>query len=76
MPRDTDANTVQGKVLLTDTRKTTVYTDDHHLVATLGVDDLVIVHTEDATLVARKDQVQDIKCIVEALKMQGLERYT
>lgn len=41
------------------------------LVSLVGVDDLVVVQTKDATLVARRDQVQEVKKIVERLKQQG-----
>ena len=52
-----------------------VYSTDR-LVATLGVDDLVIVDTSDATLVCRKDRVQDVRLVVEALKAIGAEEVT
>ena len=42
-------------------------TEDDHLIATIGVDDLVIVHSPDATLVCHKDQVQRIKDLVAEL---------
>jgi mannose-1-phosphate guanylyltransferase/mannose-6-phosphate isomerase len=41
------------------------------LIATLGVDYLVFVDTPDATLVARKDRVQDVKMLVDRLKADG-----
>jgi len=40
---------------------------DHHMVVAIGVDDLIIVDTPDATLVARKDKAQEVKTIVEHL---------
>jgi mannose-1-phosphate guanylyltransferase/mannose-6-phosphate isomerase len=41
------------------------------MIATLGVEDLVIIDTADATLVARKDRVQDVKLLVDRLKADG-----
>ncbi|MCH7882776.1 MAG: cupin domain-containing protein, partial [Proteobacteria bacterium] len=41
------------------------------LVATLGLDDLIVIETDDAVLVAAKDRVQDVKKIVEMLNEQG-----
>jgi mannose-1-phosphate guanylyltransferase len=73
---DQAGNAVRGPAHLLRTSKTTIVTEPGHLVATLGVEELVIVHTEDATLVARKADVQDIKQLVEALKEQGLEGLT
>ncbi len=46
---------------------------EHKLVTTLGVEDLIIVDTDDALLVANKNHVQDIKQIVEALSEEGRE---
>lgn len=43
----------------------------HRLVGVIGVEDLVIVETKDAVLVAKKDRVQDVKKLVEKLKAQG-----
>jgi mannose-1-phosphate guanylyltransferase len=41
------------------------------LTALVGVEDLIVVHTDDATLVARRDRCQEVKQIVEALKAAG-----
>jgi mannose-1-phosphate guanylyltransferase len=51
-----------AKTLFFDSRGTLVVSSDPgHLVAALGCDDLVIVHTPDATLVCRKDRAEDVK---------------
>ena len=48
--------------LLVDTRGTLVASSDsRHLIATLGCDDLIVIHTPDATLVCRRDRAEDIK---------------
>nr|WP_203301152.1 mannose-1-phosphate guanylyltransferase/mannose-6-phosphate isomerase [Marinobacter sediminum] len=44
---------------------------DHRLVATVGVEDLVIVETKDAVLVAHKDRVQDVKKVVSQIEADG-----
>lgn len=67
--KDAEGNVLQGDVLLTSTTNSLVYAQSR-LVATLGVDNLVVVETEDAVLVAHKDSVQDIKAIVGELKKQ------
>ena len=59
-----------GDTILNDTRNSLVSTSDR-LVTTLGVDDLVIVDTKDALLVAHRDKVQDVKKIVAQIKAQG-----
>jgi mannose-1-phosphate guanylyltransferase/mannose-6-phosphate isomerase len=45
------------------------------MIATIGVEDLVIIDTPDATLVARKDRVQDVKTIVDHLKASGRQEH-
>jgi len=69
--RDSDGNRHDGDVISIDTRGSLVRASDRRMIATLGVDDLVIIDTADATLVARKDRVQDVKAIVDALKEAG-----
>lgn len=68
---DADGNTVQGPVCLVDTKNTIVVADGGNLVATLGVEDLVIVQSGGATLVARKDQLDKLKGLVEGLDRAG-----
>ncbi len=64
-----------GDVVSVDSRDCLVRASDRRLVATIGVDDLVIVDTPDATLVARKDRVQDVKTIVDTLKDAGRQEH-
>ena len=65
-----DGNAVHGDVLLHDTRNSLVRSQSR-LVAAVGVDDLVIVETDDAVLVASRAHAQDTKHIVNALKAAG-----
>ncbi|MGM0984653.1 MAG: mannose-1-phosphate guanylyltransferase/mannose-6-phosphate isomerase [Pseudomonadota bacterium] len=65
-----DGNAVQGDVLLHATRNSLVHSHSR-LIATVGVEDLVVVETEDAVLVANRHAAQDIKGIVEQLKAEG-----
>ncbi|UTW14255.1 mannose-1-phosphate guanylyltransferase/mannose-6-phosphate isomerase [Marinobacterium rhizophilum] len=68
--KDAEDNVLKGDVLIKDCQGILAYAE-HRLVAAIGVDDLVIVETRDAVLVARKDRVQDVKHIVEELEQQG-----
>ncbi len=64
---DSDGNIRRGDVITVDTHDT--YVDAAtRLVATVGVDDLVVVETADAVLVARKGRVQEVKAVVDQLK--------
>ena len=69
--RDADGNRHEGDVISVDTKDSLVRASERRLVATIGVEDLVIVDTPDATLVARKDRVQDVKAVVDALNAAG-----
>ncbi|KVU70684.1 mannose-1-phosphate guanylyltransferase [Burkholderia ubonensis] len=68
--RDESGNTFKGDVVARDTKNTFVRSE-HRMVAVLGVDDLVVVETADAVLVAHKSRTQDVKKIVEQLSVDG-----
>lgn len=64
--QDGDGNAHHGDVIAIDSRNSYAYA--RRLVALVGVDDLVVVETDDAVLVAAKDKVQDVKQVVAQLK--------
>lgn len=59
-----------GQAIMSDSVNCLVSTSDR-LIATLGVEDLVVVDTKDAILVAHRDKVQDVKKIVAEIKQNG-----
>ncbi|MFC2971525.1 mannose-1-phosphate guanylyltransferase/mannose-6-phosphate isomerase [Azotobacter bryophylli] len=65
-----EGNVLKGDVLQQDTRNTYVHSESR-LVAAVGVDDLMIIETKDAVLVAHKNHVQDVKSIVERIRNDG-----
>ncbi|MEQ1662968.1 MAG: mannose-1-phosphate guanylyltransferase/mannose-6-phosphate isomerase [Thiobacillus sp.] len=65
--KDAEGNATRGDVMLESARNNFVRADTR-LVALLGVEDLVVVETADVVLVAKKDQVQDVKKLVDRLK--------
>lgn len=67
--KDTDGNVHHGDVMSHNANNNYVFAETG-LVATVGIDDVVIVQTKDAVLVVKKDQVQDVKKVVEALKKE------
>lgn len=69
LPRDAQGNTVLGDAMLESCRNTYVNAGKR-LVAVVGVDDVVVIETDDAVLVLRRDRAQDVKKIVDALKAQ------
>lgn len=72
LPKDQSNNSVMGgcETILEDTSNCLISASDR-LVTTLGVDDLVVIDTVDALLVAKKDKVQDVKKIVAEIKARG-----
>ena len=70
--KDTNGNVIQGDVFTEETTNTYIHAN-HHMVATIGVQDLVIVDTPNATLIATKDKAQEVKKIVERLQDQVRE---
>jgi len=72
--KDAEGNVFRGDVLIQDSRNTYVHADSR-LVAVVGVEDLVIVETKDALLVANKDRVQDVKKIVERIRESGRQEH-
>jgi mannose-1-phosphate guanylyltransferase len=67
--KDSNGNVLQGDVLTHNSQNCFVRSEQQ-LIATVGVQDLVVISTKDAVLVAHKDQAQDVKHIVAALKQQ------
>jgi len=65
--KDDAGNAIKGDVLALDTHNSYIHSSSK-LVAVVGVDDLVVVETDDAVMVASKDKVQDVKAIVDQLK--------
>ncbi|MUK29479.1 mannose-1-phosphate guanylyltransferase/mannose-6-phosphate isomerase [Aliivibrio fischeri] len=65
--KDDNGNATRGDVLTEKTSNSFIYSQNK-LVSTVGVDNLVVIETKDAVLVADKDKVQDVKAIVNQLK--------
>lgn len=65
--QDENNNAISGDVKTVDTNNCLIMSDDK-LIATVGVDNLVIVNTKDTVLVAHKDHAQNVKEIVNQLK--------
>jgi mannose-1-phosphate guanylyltransferase len=72
---DKQGNTVSGLHCGIDTAGCIIRTTDSHLVATLGVEDLIIVHTPDATFVASKSNENAIRDLVTELGKRGFHNF-
>jgi mannose-1-phosphate guanylyltransferase / mannose-6-phosphate isomerase len=73
--RDEDGNRFEGDVLAIDARNCFVRSADRRMVAAVGVEDLIIVDTPDAMLVAHRDRIQDVKRVVEDIKASGRDNH-
>jgi mannose-1-phosphate guanylyltransferase/mannose-6-phosphate isomerase len=68
--KDESGNVISGDVLTTDTKNSYIRAENG-LVATVGVENLIIVETGDVMLVASRDRVQEVKAIVDRLAANG-----
>ena len=68
--KDEYGNATRGDVMLEDSRNSYLYSDNK-LLAAVGVDDIVVVDTPDAVMVAHKDRVQEVKKIANRIKAEG-----
>jgi mannose-1-phosphate guanylyltransferase/mannose-6-phosphate isomerase len=68
--KDSSGNVLKGDITLKDTTNTYIYAS-HHMVTTVGVDNLVVIDTPDATFIASQDKAHEVKSIVESLQKKG-----
>lgn len=77
IPADTEGNTIAAPRTVTlDSRSNILVTEGDHLIAALGVEDLVIVHSPDATLICHKDKLDSIKDLVAKIETQAPNKYS
>jgi mannose-1-phosphate guanylyltransferase len=67
LPRDTQGNVISGDVVSLDSRES-VHVSDGRLIATIGVDELIIVATGDVVLVCPRDRASEVNAIVKTLE--------
>ncbi len=72
---DDNGNSVSGSQLCIDTSGSVVRSTDDHLVVALGLQDCIVIHTPDATLVADKSDEAAIKKVVQQLEERGMEEF-
>jgi mannose-1-phosphate guanylyltransferase/mannose-6-phosphate isomerase len=72
--KDKTGNILRGNTVSIGSQNTTIFAGDR-LIATIGLKDMVVVDTPDATLVTPKDRVQDVRKIVETLKQGDREEH-
>lgn len=72
---DAEGNTVVGRHLGIDSVRTIVHADGDHLVVTMGVEDMLVVHTADATLVAGRSHEESVRRVVAELEKRGWREF-
>jgi len=72
---DKYGNAVTGEHLGIDTNGCTIVGEEGHIVATIGVSDLIIIETKDATLVCSRERAQQVKDLVNLLEKKGFDKY-
>jgi mannose-1-phosphate guanylyltransferase len=68
--RDASDNAARGRVILEDSRRNLVIAESR-AVALVGVEDLVVVETDDAVFIAPRERAQDVRLVVERLRQEG-----
>lgn len=73
--KDFGKNALEGEVLLIESKRNIVKSSKNRMVALLGVEDLVVVDTEDALLVCPKAKAEQVRKVVDQLKKGKLRKY-
>ncbi len=73
-PRDKKGNVIKGNVIDLDSQNSIIFAEEK-LVATIGLNDMAVIDTHDATLIAPKNRLQEVKKVVETLKKKKAEEY-
>lgn len=74
-PRDEQENAVSGQVFLRDVKNCHISTVGNRIAAAIGVEDLIVIDTDDAVLVCRKGRSQDVKEVVDYLRKNGFTKH-
>ncbi len=75
LPKDSEQNVIGENVFGADCRKCLIYGTRKRIVAAVGLEDLIVVDTEDAVLVAHREKSGEIKNILERIKANNLSQY-
>jgi mannose-1-phosphate guanylyltransferase len=72
--KDERGNSITGTVIQKDTNNSFIYSPEK-VVATIGIDDLIIVNTPDALLICKRGKSQDVKEVSDYLKRKQMNEY-
>ena len=71
---DENNNTIKANHVGIDTSNSLIYGSDR-LIATIGLDNMIVVDTADALMICPKNRAQEVKLLIEAVRNKGLEKY-
>ncbi|MDF2941979.1 MAG: mannose-phosphate guanylyltransferase [Herbinix sp.] len=74
LSKDSSGNSIRGKHFGLETSDSVIYSDDV-LIATIGINNMIIASTKDAIIICPRDRAQEIKSLVEKLKQNGYEYF-
>jgi len=72
---DEQGNVLIGRCEAVETSDSLIVTEGGHLVGVVGLEDVVVIHTPDATLVCSRRRAEDVKLLVDRLEKKGLREY-
>lgn len=72
--KDKQGNVIQGNAILENTKNSIIQAQDK-LIAIVGMDNLIVVDTDDVLLISDKNEAQNIKSIIQQLKNQNITKY-
>lgn len=75
LPNDEKGNSIRGDYFGLETSNSVIYSEGM-LIATIGIDNMIVACTKDAIIVCPKDMAQDIKLLVQELKQNGYKDFT
>jgi len=74
LDKDKNGNATRGNVISFGTSNSLIYSPEK-MVALIGVEDLIVVETDDALLICRRETSQDVRKVVEHLEEKGMKEY-
>lgn len=72
--KDNNGNVKQGRIVTIDTKNCLII-NDLKMVATLGVEDLLIINTENGLLICKRGEAQNVKEVVDYLRRKGMDSF-
>ncbi|MEO8665371.1 MAG: mannose-1-phosphate guanylyltransferase [Ignavibacteria bacterium] len=72
--KNSDGNVNQGRTVTINTKNCLII-NDMKMVATIGVEDLIIINTENGLLICKRGEAQTVKEVVDYLRRKGLDQY-